>query len=419
MYMLKQIYASLEISEREVRILVGEYFNTRFNILKLAKVPCEGVTNSRIIDKEKVKEAIKNCLKEAEDRLNTKLESIILLIPAVNYKRIPLKVNVVPSSGGLKKEDIVRALSKTLDVHIDTDLIVVNRLPVKYTVNGISSRRMPENELCDEVMVDIDLLCADKLITYDYVGVVEECGIQVLDICLDTYAICKEAVLIEQSLNKNIILLDINNYHSSLSLISRGKLLSTENIQEGIGNFVSTVYTEYQLPYNTLLKLVKFNSSNTKNGDDTIFAYANGDKSISISQKQLNNLIKIPLNKIVDDIVTMSSPIVESGETQFVVVGEGADMVVFCDELEKKSGCEVKVYHPDTLGVRESDLIALFGSFFVLKETANLRDMKVACVDLVTFDRAISNTKIDLEGETITTKIKSLFKNIVKENGDE
>ena len=47
---MKQIYASLEFSENEIRLLVGEYFNTRFNVIKLERVPCEGLTNCRITD---------------------------------------------------------------------------------------------------------------------------------------------------------------------------------------------------------------------------------------------------------------------------------------------------------------------------------------------------------------------------------
>lgn len=35
----KQIFAALEIADHEVRLLVGEFFNTRFNIIKVERVP--------------------------------------------------------------------------------------------------------------------------------------------------------------------------------------------------------------------------------------------------------------------------------------------------------------------------------------------------------------------------------------------
>ena len=33
----KQIFAALEIADHEVRLLVGEFFNTRFNIIKVER----------------------------------------------------------------------------------------------------------------------------------------------------------------------------------------------------------------------------------------------------------------------------------------------------------------------------------------------------------------------------------------------
>ena len=38
----KQIYTALEISDQEVRLIVGEFFNTRFNIIKVERAGCQG-----------------------------------------------------------------------------------------------------------------------------------------------------------------------------------------------------------------------------------------------------------------------------------------------------------------------------------------------------------------------------------------
>ena len=34
----KQIYASVEIADHEVRLVVGEFYETRFNILRVEKI---------------------------------------------------------------------------------------------------------------------------------------------------------------------------------------------------------------------------------------------------------------------------------------------------------------------------------------------------------------------------------------------
>ena len=40
---IKQIYAALEIADHEVRLIVGEFFETRFNVLCVERVKTTGV----------------------------------------------------------------------------------------------------------------------------------------------------------------------------------------------------------------------------------------------------------------------------------------------------------------------------------------------------------------------------------------
>jgi len=406
--MIKQIYASLEISEREVRILVGEYFNTRFNILKLSKAPIEGIKEFRINNPDSVIKAINTCLEDIKAKLGTKLEKVILLVPPYKFKRIPLRVNVVPESGKLKKSDIARAITHTLETEVDSELMVVNRIPIKYSINGISYLRIPEDEITDEVIVDIDLLCAQKDLIYSYAQIVEKCGLEILDICLTNYASCKEGVLIEQSLNKNIVLIEINGSYCNLSLLSKGKLYNSEVVYNGIDSIISTVKTEFSLPYNTLLRLIKYNGGSDDN-EDIIFAYNKDGKEVSITNKDLNDFISIPVKKLISDLTQICKPILESGDTMFVIEGEGADMVLLADKLKEETNAEIKIYHPDTLGVRESNLISLLGSFFVEKEKSLINEIDINCVDLLEFEKVVDQKKLDSEGETITTKIKLLF----------
>ena len=35
----KQIFAAVEAADHEIRLIVGEFFNTRFNIIKVERVP--------------------------------------------------------------------------------------------------------------------------------------------------------------------------------------------------------------------------------------------------------------------------------------------------------------------------------------------------------------------------------------------
>ena len=55
----KQIFAALEIADHEVRLLVGEFFNTRFNIIKVERVPVAGVQFHQLTEPNEVVKAIR------------------------------------------------------------------------------------------------------------------------------------------------------------------------------------------------------------------------------------------------------------------------------------------------------------------------------------------------------------------------
>ncbi len=416
--MPKELYASLELSEKEVRVLVSECFNTRFNILQVVRIPCNGLKNFRITDREEIVRAIKEAKKEVLNKIGSDLHKAILLIPPVNFKRIALETEIIPDEKGLSRDDVLRALNKTLEIEIDPDLLVINRVPVSYTINGITSKRIPYKEISDSARIEIDLLCADKNLTFDYVSLVEESGIEVIDICLSNYAICKEASLFEQSTNRNIILLDINDNYTNMSLIVKGKMMTCEVIEKGIESFAKDLYEKYSIPFVKMSRLIKYNGSRDIESKDTVYAYNRNKGNVNISLSELNTAILPYVKDYLDNIAEMSKPVIESKETFFAVVSEGSDMLLIADILKEKTGCEIKMIHPDSIGVREANLISLYGSLFAAKEMIDISQKNVCCLDEFEFNNVVDRKIFEDEGETFTTKIRTFFKQYMDKEND-
>lgn len=411
---IKQIYVALELCENDLKILVAEYFNTRFNVLKVERKQTKAISDFKIVDKESLISDIKSLVNSCSEKLGAKIEQVILVLPAYNFKRFPLRSKVVPDNGVISKKDIARAITNSLKAKVDFDVMVINPMILKYTINGISTRRMPERELCNEVDVDIDLLCADKDMAYDYVSIVEESGIKVLDICMNEYAIGKESSLFEESLKQNIICLDINRSCTYLSLFSKGKLISSEVVFDGLNTIISDVKLKYDIPENDIAKLIKFDVDYDNNYlDDIVYAYNLNGETKTISKKEINEVSLRAINNLVEKLVTMCKPIIEQGASLFIT-GEGQQMKALTNKIKQESNCEMKSYYPDTIGVRDPSLTSLFGCLYAYKDKVSLNDINVTCIDLLEYDSHVEQKEIDTEGETITTKIKNLFKQYVE-----
>lgn len=411
---IKQIYVTLEILDNEIKILVAEYYNTRFNILKLVRNKTNAIDKFNIVDKELLKNDITNTIDECANKLGTKIEKVILIIPAYNFKRFPVKKIIIPSKGILTKNDIAKALSESLNEEVDDDVIAVNAMASKYTINGISTRRLPEKEMCEEASVDIDLLCADKQLVIDYVTILEEIGVEVIDIVLNTYAISKEASLFEESLKQNVLLLDIQNNYSFLSLINKGKLISTEIINECISKIALYVRSTYEIPDEDINKLIKYDINyDASNLDDVIYAYNEANITKTITINDLNNVCKDAIDGIVDKICVLSKDIIEEGANIFVT-GEGEKINALISEIENRTNCDINRYYPEIIGVRDPSLTSIYGALFAYHDKVMLYNLNVNCIDLLEYDALIDQKQLDSEGETLTTKIKNLFKQYIE-----
>ena len=407
---IKQIYVAMELCENEIKLLVGEYFNTRFNIIRSDKYYTNSISDFGINNKEELSNDIRKAVDETSAKILTDIEKVILVLPAYNFKRYPLKSKVITQNGVITKKDIARAVSNSLKTKVDANVLVANSTIVKYNVNGISTRRLPENERADEVYVDIDLLCADIELSYDYVSAVENAGVKVLDITLNNYAIAREAALFEESLNKNVIILDVNRTCTYLTLLSKGRLVSTEIVFDGLNSMINRLYRTYNMPYNDIAKLVKYSADfNSEYPDDTIYAWTDQGVTKSINTRELNQCIDEPLDTLCEKLVSMCKPIIEDGAL-IILTGEGCQMAALLERLKEKTLTKVKTYYPDTIGVRDPAMTALYGAFFVYRDKVLLNDLNVNCVDLIKYENAIDQKKFESEGETITTKIKNLFK---------
>ena len=99
----------------------------------------------------------------------------------------------------------------------------------------------------------------------------------------------------------------------------------------------------------------------------------------------------------------------EKDTSKFVLTGEGATIGILQKMLAEKSEHEVSVYYPESIGVRDTALCAAYGALFIYKEKTNLNELLVSCVNMEEYNDTVDQQVIDVEGESLTAKIKNLF----------
>lgn len=413
----KQIFAALEIADGEIRLVIGEFFNTRFNVIKVERVLTSGIEGINIVDSKDVMIAIKKAVNNASKLIGAKIQRVLLAIPSLDMVRKPLKITV-PIPGAVSKSDINKALKKAMETEISEDLALINAVCVKYTCNGISTRRMPINEFCNSLTVDIDLLCANKELAFSYVSLVERSGLEIIDICLDLFAISKEAALFEQTVDHNLIILKMERQVTTLGLLSKGKLISSEVLNVGLHNLIGKLADETQLPIPICSRLIKYNCrfNSDKHLDSPSYIWANNGQTKTLSEQEIYTIVAKEAEYLVEEIYKAAEPTLKDDKISVIITGEGAELQGFKQLIRKKLDVNVKNYIPETLGVRNGSLSTVLGLFYNYKDQLAILNNSAVSIDLLQFNQTIQIKKDKQEDNSFTGRLKGiLFDNKKKE----
>lgn len=411
----KQIFASVEVCDHEVRMVVGEFFSPRLNILKVEMIPCSGLSYNTINNADEIISAIETACKQTEQMLGAKLEKVILSIPSYQMQRKSVRVTVpVKGYDGVVSVQDIRNAMKLAErqVSIGKELALVQTVCVKYTIDGIASRRIPIGERAKELVVDIDLLCADRQLAYSLVGCIEKAGLQVMDIYLDTYAAAKEAALFEQSVDRNVVLLKTEREATTVARLSKGKLMESTIVPLGVGSIAARVVDEYGLKREEACELVKYSARlNEKvNSTNPVYIWSVNGNAKKITEAELCKCISPLVSKWVEDMQKILSGILQAGPSTVIITGEGGEMQGLNELLQSSLNCEVRNYIPETLGARNAGMTTCLGLFYAYKDklpitgyTDNSLDMK-AFMDSVSYRERKPNSE-----DTLTGKLKGMF----------
>lgn len=407
----QQVYAALEIADHEIRLLVGEFHNTRLNILKVEKVSCSGITGVEITDQASVVGSLIKAVNNASANIGARIERVLLLIPSAGLQRYTRRIQVQVSER-ITLTDVQAAIKEALKTELPEHLELINLVVTKFIVNGITSRRMPLNEPCTSMGVDIDLLCADRHLAYSYAEAAEKAGLEILDVSIDSFAVAKEASLLEKSIEQFTILIRAERQTTTLTLFAKGKLVSSEILMSGSDALIGEISDKVDLPLEISERLLHFNCRLDMETYPTtpIYLWSSEGKTHTLTEKELADIIQTPLQSWLDQIKKCCDPILQAGQAQIVLSGEAAEIFGLDAMIKKTVGCECELYVPETFGVRNSSLAAVVGMFYVLKDQQLYRKNYRSGVNMEQFNNMVANKSKEPSSEdTLTRKLKGIL----------
>ncbi|QIK70223.1 cell division protein FtsA [Erysipelothrix sp. HDW6C] len=408
--MEKQIIAALEIADHEVRLLVGQFFNGRLNILKVERVAHLGVAGYAIMSETHVVDSIKKAVENASRNLGVVVKRVLLLVPGIHTKRVNRQIRV-PIAGRIAETDIRHAYKELKEASYPEGYILTNILFSKFFVNGSSTRKLPLNEKSDSLTIEAECYYGKQSIIFPYVTAVEKSGLQIIDIITDDIGFAKEASLFEASIDKPVIGLTLNEKMTRMSLFYQGVLVSNDYIDAGFDTFMKKIETTLKVPSDVVHRLLYFNVDldEASPGQDPIFMWSTKSTTHTLSQQDLMELVADDIRAFIADILDRCEPIFELGEPRFVISGEASEIDGVTNFIKKQSVAEAVNYRSTTFGVKDPGLTSLVGAFYLYKDHQIYRERSFSSVDEDEFKRIVIQYNQDDKDDSITQKLKNMF----------
>lgn len=406
----QNILATLELSDHEIRLAVGQFFNKRLMVLKVERVQCGGIVGQSIHDASIVAAALRKACEHVGQTLGAPIQRVVLALPSVSMHRFNHKISV-DTTGRLLLTDVQRGIRQAIKTPLPDHLEIINVIINKTLVNGVTLRRLPLDEVCSSFTLDVDLLCADKALVYDYASVVEKAGLEIQDVSLDHYAIGKEASLFERSIDRVQILIKMERQSTSLSLFAKGKLMSTEVLPMGSSALIAALADKHRLPLAVADRLLHQNVrlGLPKYPKTPIYSWVSEEKTYTLTEHDVAQLIDPHLDEWLQLIHKTISPILNQQQPEIVLAGDSSDINGLATSVSTQLGCPTTVIVSETLGLRHAALSTVAGLFYVMKDQVPVRELQ-ASLDMDAFSAKMkSSLRQPNPEDTLGNKFKTLF----------
>ncbi|MGM9878890.1 MAG: cell division FtsA domain-containing protein [Bacilli bacterium] len=375
---MRKIYTSIDIGTDEIKAVTIEEYNEKFNVLATAIVPSKGVKKGLIVDASLITSAVKKAIKTLESKLGTKIEQVIAVVPS-NNRDINIatgEIDVNTSSAIIDGDTIFSCLQKSLKKHVSADMEVVSVMPIEYKIDNAKKVKNPLGLEGSKLAVKSVVVSVPKKNVYSVVGILENIGIEVVDIVIssiaDYYAVS------DKELDKDVVaLVDIGKEKSVLSVFNKGILvkeliasLGGEDIDEVIRfNFKTDEKSSKEIKEEYGVASRKYADS-----DENYKVINRLNQNIVINQYVLAEIIEYKLAEMLKNIKNDINSLTNREISYIIVTGAVTKALGFDALLQDIYGRKGMILNLNIVGIRDSKFSTSYGAIKYFVDKLNLRE---------------------------------------------
>ncbi|MBQ9834315.1 MAG: cell division protein FtsA [Bacilli bacterium] len=382
---MRRIIATLDVGSNSIKLVIGEIFKGKLNILSALEVPSRGIKKGYVVNPESTIEALKELFDKAYDMIGIKIRKIIVNVPAFNAECFMSegKTTITNENKVIKSSDIISCMQACVYNQIAPNKELVSVIPTIFNVNGDITKN-PLNMIGDNLFVKAVIITIPKknIAGIDYC--LQKIGVEVIDITISPLGDYYEYKIKDYSKQVGAII-NIGDATTTVSIINRGVLTKCEVLEIGgssIDNDLSYVYKLTKADAKTVKeKLALAHDRLAQPNEFMIFTDKTGS-DVKINQYNASEIVKSRIEEILNLAKKQINLLTKKEISYIILTGGLTEITDFELVLEEIFGTKAEVKRVYEIGVRDNKYSTAVGMIKYYNSRLKLRNKDFSIFNL-------------------------------------
>lgn len=333
---MRRIISSLDIGSNSIKLIVGEIFKNKLNILSCVDMPSEGIKKGFIVNPDSFILVLKELFKKTEELIGLPIRKVLVNIPSYNLDCYLSSgtINIKSEDKVITNNDVIKAMQASVYKKVLDNQEIVSILPTKYIINGDEKVKSPVNMVANKLTVNDVAVVLPKKNSETIIKCLEKIGVKVIDVCVSPLADYYEFK--NQETDKKVgAVVNIGESNTTVSIFNKSILTSCEVIDMGtslVDNDIAYVFKISKADAKYLKeKLVVADEHMAAPAEAVIIKDIN-DKNIKINQYDISEVAISRLNELFD-LIKKQINLLTKKEISYIIVTGGISELNYFDNL--------------------------------------------------------------------------------------
>ena len=293
---MRKVYTSVDLGSSTIKIMVGEIFNKKLNVLGTAKVESRGIKKGVIVDANEIISSLREAISNIESKLNITIDKVIASVPSyyAEFEIVNGSVDInLDDDNKVRGSDIVNVLKYAAKSKLKPDRELVSIIPIYFTLDGRKNISDPKGLVGKKLGVKAMMVTTPSKNVQSIISIFEAMGIEVIDVNLGS--ICDYQEFKNNFTKDNLgAIINIGSDITTVSLFNKGIIVNSEIIQIGGKNIDNDISYVFKVDKKNAVKLKEaFATAHKK------FARINDTKEVLGINNELVNINQYDISKVV------------------------------------------------------------------------------------------------------------------------